>query len=98
MDKRFTKLFEPIKIGSVTVPNRIYMPSLATNYSGPHGESTTQDVGYYEARARGGTGLICIDYSCISPEGRGLMGQRGLWENEFMPQFYGRTASRPQSA
>jgi len=87
MDKRFTKLFEPIKIGAVTVPNRIYMPSLCTNYSGPHGESTTQDVGYYEARARGGTGLICIDYSCISPEGRGMMGQRGLWENEFMPQF-----------
>jgi 2,4-dienoyl-CoA reductase-like NADH-dependent reductase (Old Yellow Enzyme family)/thioredoxin reductase len=87
MDKRFTKLFEPIEIGAVTVPNRIYMPSLCTNYAGPHGESTTQDISYYEARARGGTGLICIDYSCISPEGRGMMGQRGLWENEFMPQF-----------
>ena len=87
MDKRFKKLFTPIAIGAVTVPNRIYMPSLCTNYSGPHGESTTQDISYYEARARGGTGLICIDYSCISPEGRGMMGQRGLWENEFMPQF-----------
>jgi 2,4-dienoyl-CoA reductase-like NADH-dependent reductase (Old Yellow Enzyme family)/thioredoxin reductase len=87
MDKRFRKLFTPIEIGAVTVPNRIYMPSLCTNYAGPHGESTTQDIGYYEARARGGTGLICIDYSCVSPEGRGMMGQRGLWENEFMPQF-----------
>jgi len=87
VDKRFKKLFEPIQIGGVTIPNRIYMPSMCMNYAGPHGESTTQDIGYYEARARGGAGLICIDYSCISPEGRGMMGQRGLWENEFMPHF-----------
>ena len=87
MDTRFKKLFEPIQIGSVTVPNRIYMPSMATNYGGSHGESTLQDIGYYEARARGGAGLICIDYSCVSPEGRGMVGQRGLWENEFMPNF-----------
>lgn len=87
MVSRFKKLFEPIQIGTVTVPNRIYMPSMCTNYAGPHGESTIQDIGYYEARARGGAGLICIDFSCISPEGRAQMGQRGLWKDEFMPHF-----------
>ena len=87
MDRRFKKLFEPIQIGTVTVPNRIYMPSMCTNYAGPHGESTIQDIGYYEARARGGTGLICVDFSCISPEGRAQMGQRGLWKDEFIPHF-----------
>jgi 2,4-dienoyl-CoA reductase-like NADH-dependent reductase (Old Yellow Enzyme family)/thioredoxin reductase len=83
----FVKLFEPIRIGSVEVPNRIYMPSMCTNYAGPNGESTLQDIGYYEARAKGGAGLICIDFSCVSPEGRALMGQRGLWQDEFMPHF-----------
>lgn len=87
MDKRFKRLFEPIQIGAVIVPNRIYMPSMCTNYAGPRGESTIQDIGYYEARAKGGAGLICVDFSCISPEGRAQMGQRGLWENEFMPHF-----------
>jgi 2,4-dienoyl-CoA reductase-like NADH-dependent reductase (Old Yellow Enzyme family)/thioredoxin reductase len=87
MGKKFEKLFEPIQIGKVTVTNRIYMPSMCTNYAGPHGESTLQDIGYYEARARGGAGLITVDYACISPEGRGTMGQRGLWKNEFMPHF-----------
>jgi len=79
MDKRFKKLFEPIQIGAVTVPNRIYMPSMCPNYAGPHGESTLQDIGWYEARARGGAGLITIDFTCVSPEGRGATGQRGLW-------------------
>jgi len=87
VDKSFKRLFEPIQIGTVTVPNRIYMPSMCTNYAGPQGESTIQDIGYYEARARGGAGLICIDFSCVSPEGRAQMGQRGLWDDRFMPHF-----------
>ncbi len=87
MDKKFKKLFEPIQIGVVTVPNRIYLPSMCPNYAGPHGESTLQDIGWYEARAKGGAGLITIDFTCISPEGRGATGQRGLWKDEFMPHF-----------
>ena len=87
MDKRFKKLFEPITIGNVTVKNRIYMPSMATSYARPDGNSTVQDIGWYEARARGGTGLITIDLASISPEGRGLWCQRGLWKEDFMPHF-----------
>lgn len=87
MDKRFKKLFEPIKIGKVIVPNRIYMPSMCTNFAGSNGESTVRDIGYYETRARGGAGLITIDFACISPEGRGAVGQRGLWKDELMPYF-----------
>lgn len=87
MDKRFKKLFEPIKVGKVTVPNRIYLPSMCPNNAGPHGESTFRDIGWYEARARGGAGLITIDISCISPEGRSAMGERGLWKDEFMPHL-----------
>lgn len=87
MDKRFKKLFELIKIGNVTVKNRIFMPSMFTSYAGSYGECTHQDIGYYEARARGGAGLITIDYTCISPEGRGMWTQRGLWDDRFMPHF-----------
>jgi len=87
MDKRFKKLFEPIRIGNVTVRNRIFMPSMFTSYAGSDGECTAQDIGYYEARARGGAGLITIDYTCISPEGRGMWTQRGLWDDKFMPHF-----------
>lgn len=85
MSVKFKKLFEPIKIGKVIVKNRIYMPSMCMNYAGPNGEVTERDIAYYEARARGGAGLITVDYACISPEGRGMPGQRGIWKNEFIP-------------
>ncbi|HHY96379.1 MAG TPA: FAD-dependent oxidoreductase [Firmicutes bacterium] len=85
VDKRFRKLFEPIRIGPLTVKNRIMMPSMCCNYAGPNGETTEQDIGYFEARARGGCGLVTIDYACVSPEGRGMPGQRGIWGNQFIP-------------
>ena len=82
---KFEKLFEPIKIGKVIVRNRIYMPSMCMNYAGPNGEVTEQDIAYFEARARGGAGIVTVDYACISPEGRGMPGQRGIWKDEFIP-------------
>jgi 2,4-dienoyl-CoA reductase-like NADH-dependent reductase (Old Yellow Enzyme family)/thioredoxin reductase len=87
MAQKNWKLFEPITIGKLTIKNRIYMPSMCTNYAGPSGESTIRDVGHYETKARGGAGLITVDYSLVSPEGRGTTGQRGLWKDEFMPHF-----------
>jgi len=82
---KFKKLFEPIKIGKKIVKNRICMPSMCMNFAGPNGEVTEPDVAYYAARARGGTGLITIDYACVSPEGRGMPGQRGIWDDKFTP-------------
>jgi len=81
MDKRFIKLFEPIKIGNLIIKNRIYMPSMGTRYAGFSGEATYQDVAYFEARARGGAGVVTIDLSAVSPEGGSL---RGIWNNSFM--------------
>ncbi len=82
---KFKKLFEPINIGKVRIKNRIVMPSMCLNYAGPNGEVTEQDIAYYEARARGGVGLIIVDYACVSPEGRGMPGQRGIWDDKFIP-------------
>jgi 2,4-dienoyl-CoA reductase-like NADH-dependent reductase (Old Yellow Enzyme family)/thioredoxin reductase len=85
MSVEFKKLFEPIKIGKKIVKNRICMPSMCMNFAGPDGETTELDVAYYAARAKGGAGLITIDYACVSPEGRGMPGQRGIWDDKFIP-------------
>lgn len=85
MGKEFSKLFEPIEIAGKTVKNRIYLPSMCLNFAGPDGETTDQDLGYYRTQAMGGTGLITVDYACISPEGRGMPGQRGIWKDDFIP-------------
>jgi 2,4-dienoyl-CoA reductase (NADPH2) len=56
---RFPRLFEPLTMGAVTVPNRIVMlpagPSRAFDGSVPD-----DDIDYFEARARGGAGLIVL--------------------------------------
>src|SRR6185369_837251 len=56
---QFPRLFEPLTIGAVTLPNRIVMlpagPSWAFDGSVPE-----DDIDYVEARARGGVGLIVL--------------------------------------
>jgi 2,4-dienoyl-CoA reductase-like NADH-dependent reductase (Old Yellow Enzyme family) len=57
----FEKIFEPFYIGRVEVPNRLVMSSMVVGYAGIRGEVTDQLIAYYEARARGGVGLIITE-------------------------------------
>jgi 2,4-dienoyl-CoA reductase-like NADH-dependent reductase (Old Yellow Enzyme family) len=59
MDQRFPNLFSPLKIGSMTVRNRITMNAHFNGYDVPTGgipgEKTAR---YWAARAKGGVGMI----------------------------------------
>ncbi len=57
----FQKLFEPIQIGGITVKNRIAMAPMGTAFATKDGVFTDQSLAYYEARAKGGVGLIIIE-------------------------------------
>ncbi|MBI2830915.1 MAG: FAD-dependent oxidoreductase [Chloroflexi bacterium] len=57
----FTKLFEPINIGSMTIKNRIAMSPMGTGFADKLGLVTQRMIDYYEARAKGGTGLIIVE-------------------------------------
>ena len=48
-------LFTPLRIGPITVPNRIVFAAHLTNYA-EDGLPTEQHAAYYEARAAGGAG------------------------------------------
>jgi 2,4-dienoyl-CoA reductase-like NADH-dependent reductase (Old Yellow Enzyme family)/thioredoxin reductase len=61
---QFKHLFAPLKIGSLEVKNRIFMS--------PHGMvglgiGTDQQVGYFEARAKGGVGIMGIASCQVVP-------------------------------
>lgn len=58
MSGKFNKMFEPMKIGNVTVKNRIGLAAMHTNDDDEHGLLTKNALSYYEERAKGGTGLI----------------------------------------
>ncbi len=66
----FTKLFEPISIGPVTLANRVVMPAMHLNYT-PNGEMSDQFIDFYAARARGGTSLVIVGGAEIDDEACG---------------------------
>lgn len=61
----FRRLFEPIRIGKVSVRNRVAMAPLVTGYS-DRGYVSEQHLSHYAARARGGTGLIITEHTLAS--------------------------------
>ncbi len=60
-------LFEPIKIGPVTIKNRLALAPTNTNYSDNHlvGDQT---LAWYATRARGGLGLLIFEATPVSPK------------------------------
>lgn len=54
-------IFEPIKIKSLDLKNRIVMSALHTNFAGRDGQVTLSMIDYYARRAAGGAGLITVE-------------------------------------
>lgn len=50
-------LLQPLKVGQLTLKNRIFMPPISTNLANK-GYIRDESVAHYEARAKGGVGLI----------------------------------------
>ncbi|MEM0226905.1 MAG: NADH:flavin oxidoreductase [Thermofilaceae archaeon] len=50
-----------------------------------HREITEQALSYYEARARGGIGLIIVEASYIREDGRLVSGEIGIYDDELVP-------------
>lgn len=73
---KYPALFSPINIGGIMLKNRIVMAPMAVNYARLNGEVSERQIAYYEARARGGVGLIIVEAACIDdPAGREGFGQ-----------------------
>ena len=59
-------LFDPLRIGAMDVKNRLVMAPMGTNLASLEGKVTPSLVSYYQARARGGVGLIITDDTTIT--------------------------------
>lgn len=83
---RFPKLFEPGKIGTMELKNRLIMPPMETNFGSANGEVTEQMIRYYEERAKGGVGLIVIQIACIDyPRGKAGSNQISVDDDKYIP-------------
>ncbi len=66
----YKRIFTPLEVRGVTIPNRIVIPSMGTNYADASGRVTPKMMAYYEARARGGPGLMVVEAACVHPSGK----------------------------
>ncbi|MCK5124153.1 MAG: FAD-dependent oxidoreductase [Dehalococcoidia bacterium] len=83
---RFKKIFEPTRIGQMQLKNRIVMPPTGTNYAEKGGAIGQRTLDYYEARARGGVGLIIVEGSAPDPQ-RTVLYQASLGDDNLIPRW-----------
>lgn len=77
----YSNLFSPIKVGEMTVKNRIFMPPVSTHLADENGRVTEELLAYYEKRAKGGVGLITVPSVLIEKLSRyGTYRNLGLYE------------------
>lgn len=82
-----SKMFTPMKIGSMEVKNRFVVPAMGTNLAEHNGEAGEALISYYTERAKGGFGLIIAECSAVSYEGRSLVNECGLWDDSLIPSY-----------
>jgi 2,4-dienoyl-CoA reductase-like NADH-dependent reductase (Old Yellow Enzyme family) len=62
-------LSAPLRVGPVTLPNRLVFPAHLTNYA-VDGRFTERHAAYYAARAAGGAGLVVTEELSTDPADR----------------------------
>ncbi len=84
---KFPAMFSPIRIGTVTVPNRFVVPPMGNNFANTDGSLSDRSLGYYQARAKGGFGLITIESTVVYQEAKGGPRKPCLFSDDTVPSF-----------
>ena len=77
-------LFSPYQLRSVTFPNRIGVSPMC-QYSSHDGFASDWHLVHLGSRAQGGAGLVILEASAVTPEGRISSGDLGIWKDEHIP-------------
>ncbi|MDM7999251.1 MAG: FAD-dependent oxidoreductase [Dehalococcoidia bacterium] len=79
-------LFQPFQLGPMSLRNRLVLPPMGTNAADNDGYITPAVLGYYEARARGGVGLIIVEGVCIDQaHGKAVQHPLGIDDDRYLP-------------
>ncbi|PNH78168.1 oxidoreductase [Arthrobacter sp. AFG20] len=86
-----SKLFDPISLRSITVPNRIWMSPMCTYSAAAEGPLTGLPTDWHlthlASRAAGGAGLIMVEATAVRADGRISPWDLGLWNTEQQNAF-----------
>ena len=73
-------LFNPLALRSVTLPNRVGLAPMC-QYQATDGLANDWHLVHLGARAAGGVGLVIVEATAVSPEGRITPNDLGLWSD-----------------
>jgi 2,4-dienoyl-CoA reductase-like NADH-dependent reductase (Old Yellow Enzyme family) len=74
-------LFDAYRLKNVTLRNRIAVSPMC-QYMAQDGEVNEWHKVHYASLARGGSGLVIVEATAVSPEGRITWGDSGLWNDK----------------
>lgn len=81
-----TKLMQPFRLKNVPLRNRIVMAPMLSRLCYPDGVVSPQLIDYYAERAKGGVGLIIVEYCYIDEkESKANHGQLGVYSDQLIP-------------
>ncbi|MCX2976688.1 FAD-dependent oxidoreductase [Candidatus Marimicrobium litorale] len=84
MSDRFSKLLSPIDIGTMRLKNRMVMSPMTTAYCNDDQTPSERLIGHFEARARGGVGLITLELVTVDVKHPYMHRSMTLGEDRFI--------------
>lgn len=76
-----------MKIGTMEMENRIAMAPMSLGYESEDGKMNEKLTQYWEARAKGGAGLIIVDAVTVDKSAPYLGNTLGLFDDDQVPSF-----------
>ena len=83
-------MFTPFRLRDLVIENRVVVSPM-DQYSAVDGVPGDWHLVHLGSRATGGAGLVCVEMTCVAPEGRITPGCTGLW-NETQRDAFRRIA------
>lgn len=81
-----SQLFSPLKLRDVEFKNRVFVSPMC-QYSSEDGLPTDWHLVHLGSRAVGGAGMVMVEASAVSPEGRISPWDSGIWSEEHAEKF-----------
>ena len=85
MNRDTSGLTKPLKLGRFNIKNRIWNSPLWTRTASVEGEITDRTIAHYEARAKGGCGVITTEACSVDGRHTWKTPQIAIWDEKFLP-------------
>ncbi len=79
------RVLEPFQLGPLALRNRFVLAPITSQYADATGHVTSQLLGHYAVRARGGTALIIVEATYIEPVAQAFANQLGIYDDTLLP-------------